>query len=428
MKKTIKLLLALLVINMLVSCGNSNTEVIVAKEIEEVVSSRNIIVSEISGTAIVTHSDGQKLDAYEGMSLIDGDDVVVEKKSKIVLSIDSDKHIFADENTHFWLTATGSENNTKTIIYLEEGSVLCDIKEKLKDNEIFDVQTITSTMCVRGTVFRVCLMKGKDNSMFDLVEVYDGKVWSNIEGSNDNVTLEPGQCALIRKIDSADEVAKYVLAEDIDKNFIKETGLEISLDKADNAEEGVLKVSLDNASSEVLSRLETIIEEGTTLIIDEKEIKEAKKNVEENVNTSKKNTNTEKKEEVKTENKTQEKKEDVDKQPKPASTNQEKPCSHPNLIERVLVEPDCCHQKVSEITCPDCSYKDIVNGDYDRNKHVGEQTTFSSASYYCSPEGLETYTFCNSCHAKYNSTTIKKDHTDENGDGYCDYCQKSMSN
>ena len=52
------------------------------------------------------------------MSLNDGDDVVVSSGSTLTLDIDSDKHLFADENTHFCVTVEGSEGNTKTIIHL----------------------------------------------------------------------------------------------------------------------------------------------------------------------------------------------------------------------------------------------------------------------------------------------------------------------
>ena len=280
MKNIRKILLISIVLFLLSACGanedkvkavNSETE-----EITEVVSDRSIVISEINGNVTVTHNDGEKFNAYEGMNLFDGDDVVVAESSNVTLNIDTDKHLFADENTHFWLTATGSEDSSKTLIHLESGSVLCDIKEKLDDDESFDIQTASSTMCVRGTVFRVCLLNGKDNSVFDLVEVYDGKVWSNIDNTEESVTLEPGQCALIRKNDSNNEQASYVLEEDLNEKFIEETGLNISLENATDGEAGALKISLENVPLNTLSRLETIIEEGTELAVDKEELEKVK--------------------------------------------------------------------------------------------------------------------------------------------------------
>lgn len=280
MKNIRKILLISIVLFLLSACGanedkvkavNSETE-----EITEVVSDRSIVISEINGNVTVTHNDGEKFNAYEGMNLFDGDDVVVAESSNVTLNIDTDKHLFADENTHFWLTATGNEDSSKTLIHLESGSVLCDIKEKLDDDESFDIQTASSTMCVRGTVFRVCLLNGKDNSVFDLVEVYDGKVWSNIDNTEESVTLEPGQCALIRKNDSNNEQASYVLEEDLNEKFIEETGLNISLENATDGEAGALKISLENVPLNTLSRLETIIEEGTELAVDKEELEKVK--------------------------------------------------------------------------------------------------------------------------------------------------------
>lgn len=283
MKKVKKCLLMIIVIFLLSACGTNNDKNIDSdvannsvEKVYEVVSTRSIVVSDVNGSVIISHGNGEKLEAYEGMNLFDGDDVVVSMSSNVTLNVDSDKHIFADENTHFWLTATGSEDKTNTLIHLDKGSVLCDIKEKLDDDETFDIQTASSTMCVRGTVFRVCLLTGKDNSVFDLVEVYDGKVWSNIDNSEENVTLEPGQCALIRKNELNGEQAKYVLGEDINLNFIEETGLNISLEDATDGETGALKISLENVPLDTLSRLEAIIEEGTELVVGKEELEKVK--------------------------------------------------------------------------------------------------------------------------------------------------------
>ena len=273
-----KILIIAILLFIISACGANNNkkteenQTNTDEQVSEIVSTRNIVVSKIVGEASVTHKSGEKLDAYEGMNLYDGDDVIVNKSSNVTLTIDSDKHLFADENSHFWLTATGDEKSSKTLIHLEAGSILCDIKEKLKDDETFDIQTASSTMSVRGTVFRVCLLNGKDNSVFDLVEVYDGKVWSSIDNTDDNVTLEPGQCALIRKNESKGDDAFYVVEEDLNSKFVEETGLNISLENADEQGNGALKISLENVPTETLSRLIEIIDEGTPLAIDKEEI------------------------------------------------------------------------------------------------------------------------------------------------------------
>lgn len=422
MKKIIKATLLVLTILMLASCGSKKSEVTNAEEVQEVVASRSIVISEINGNVMVTHNGGQQLVAYEGMSLFDGDDVVVDRSSNLTLNIDSDKHLFADENSHFWLTATGSEGNTKTVIHLNEGSVLCDIKEKLKDEESFDIQTASTTMCVRGTVFRVCLMKGKDNSLLDLVEVYDGKVWSNIENSEDSLTLEPGQCALIRKIESTEEAAaSFVLAEDIDDKFIQETGLNISLDQAEDGEKGAMKISLENVPVDTLSRLETIIEEGTQLVVEKEEIQEVKEIIE----TKKEEPKPEvKKVEVKVEEKKEE--------PVVEEKHEESapvPCTHPNMIKQITVEGDCCHEEQYTLTCPDCGYSVQETGGKDPNHHINPQEYSDSPK--CTEIYRSSFMHCDACISTWlekwaNPVGHIDNEPDGKSDGVCDRCNQPM--
>ncbi len=287
MKKLIFLLLSLFIVTTLCGCSdNSDTVSNTNNEaVSELVSTRNIIISEIKGSAKVKHSNNETLEAYEGMSLYDGDDVVVNTGSSLTLDIDSDKHLFAEENTHFWLTATGKENETKTIIHLETGSVLVDIKNKLNSEESFDVATSSTSMCVRGTVFRVSLLEGKDDSSFNLVQVFDGTVWSNIEETGENITLTHGQCAIVDNESSETGNAKIVHLEEINDEFKERTGLNLSLEKAEDGEEGALKISLDDIPVETISKLIEITEDGRELCFESKELNEVKETKENNTHT-----------------------------------------------------------------------------------------------------------------------------------------------
>ena len=72
---------------------------------------RSIMVGGYKGSVDVKRDAGNELKAYEGMSLNDGDDVQVLDHSDLTLNVDADKHLYADENTHFWLNASGSEGS-----------------------------------------------------------------------------------------------------------------------------------------------------------------------------------------------------------------------------------------------------------------------------------------------------------------------------
>ena len=71
-----------------------------------------------------------------------------------------DKYVYAQEDTHFWLEASGSSESSKTVIYLDEGAVLNRIKNPLENGSVYQVDTPNSTMAVRGTVFWVVVRKG----------------------------------------------------------------------------------------------------------------------------------------------------------------------------------------------------------------------------------------------------------------------------
>ena len=421
--------ISVLLVVLLLLCGcqkKGDGQGSTANDVTNIESSRSVMIADITGDITVTHSNNETLKAYEGMNLYDGDDIVVGDNSNLTLNIDSDKHVFAEPNSHFWLTATGSEGSTKTTIHLQSGSVLCDINNKLNEDESFDIQTASSTMSVRGTVFRVCLLEGNDKSLLDLVEVYDGKVWSSIENTDDDLTLEPGQCALIRKTDSPEDKPTYITEKDIDENFIKETGLNISLENADNGGSGALKISLDNVPIETLGRLITIIDEGTELAINKEEITNEKKEKEEiqnNLAAMDVSANAQVPEVV----------EEI---PEPKKV-EEKPSHSHNLINKITKASDCSHTGLYDRVCSDCG--EIVQRglvlDKNPNVHVnskGEIDTVGISSpdninIACQGNYYKDRHICESCGAVLSGQLVSAVcHVDSDSDNCCDYCGGNM--
>lgn len=277
MKNLLKYLIVFMMMLTLVGCKNkveANTEKneeIITKETE---CYRSIMVSAISGSVKVTHSNGETVDAYEGLKLVNGDNVCVAEESNLTLDVDSDKHLFAEANTCFALHVEGTEENDKTTIQLEDGSVLCQIKEKLQNDDSFEIKTATSTMCVRGTVFRVSLINSNaDNNNYELVEVYDGKVWSNINETNNEVTLEPGECALI-KDDQNNASGNYVTDDQIDETFWNSSDSNMYVTKEEGTGNAVLKIAYNKLSSKVLDNLVTITESGQELVVEKEQLEQ----------------------------------------------------------------------------------------------------------------------------------------------------------
>ncbi len=148
---------------------------------------RTISVEEVNGLSYVTNQSGTT-DAYVNQHLVSGDDVQVGKDADMMLLIDTDKHLFADANTHFSLEATGSKGKTQTRISVFEGSVLSGIDNKLNDNEAYEVDTPNVTMAVRGTVFNV-QVSYVDGAPVTDVEVIEGCVAVTTTESGEEITV-----------------------------------------------------------------------------------------------------------------------------------------------------------------------------------------------------------------------------------------------
>lgn len=276
MRRGFKLFTKLLIISLiaisLFGC-NKKEETVAITEVDTQEAYRTISISSIEGSAhVVRKSSSDSIAAYEGMSLYDGDSIVVDDNSNLVIDVDSDKHLLAEAGTSFSLSAEGTEELNNTKINLLSGSVLCEIDEKLKDGESFDVVTASSTMCVRGTVFRVASIKSITKDAYDMVEVFDGKVWSNIDSTQDELTLEPGQCALIRNANEEKEAA-YISANQINTDSWDSDDFSFVVDESIEADGSLtLPIAYNKLPSVVVDHLVTITDSGKELSISKEEL------------------------------------------------------------------------------------------------------------------------------------------------------------
>ena len=114
---------------------------------------RSIKVFEIDGSCKVER-DGDSLDAFKNMALSSGDSLTVGDGSFARLKLDDDKYVYLEANTKINLTATGTANDSKTMVYIERGSMLTEVKKKLSATSSYDIVTPNTTMSIRGTKTR----------------------------------------------------------------------------------------------------------------------------------------------------------------------------------------------------------------------------------------------------------------------------------
>lgn len=180
----------------------------------------------------------------------------VQQESDMTMVLDMDKYVYAEPGTHFWLECEGTADDSRTVIYMDAGSILNHIKDNLNEGEVYQVDTPNSTMAVRGTVFRVTVYRGDDGLVYTLLEVFEGDVQVDLkteDGEYNGVTetFGPGEAALIRGNSDFSE-------------FVRDGEIEWIETKTDTV---ILPIAYKEIPQETAKVLVKIIDDGTELCI-----------------------------------------------------------------------------------------------------------------------------------------------------------------
>lgn len=194
---------------------------------------RIIKVFELDGKSTVTRQDIGELDAYDNMVLESGDQVYVDTGS-LTLKMDEDKYVYAEEKTRFQLEATGTSENSKTRIQLEEGILTNEIQNKLSDESSYEVNTPNSTMSVRGTIYMVDVYE-ENGIRYTKVSVFEGAVATKLVYADGSVSdqeklVEKGKEVLIYDDNSGTDYVGE--PTDIDYSALPQGVIEFLLEKA----------------------------------------------------------------------------------------------------------------------------------------------------------------------------------------------------
>ncbi|MCR5349466.1 MAG: FecR domain-containing protein, partial [Acholeplasmatales bacterium] len=171
MKKTILFILLpiFMLVLFLTGCNGSNNKK--TDESNLIDSARKIKIVQMEGSAKVT-DEKETLDCYVGMNLYSGDNVEVAKSSVLVVKFDDDKYVYLGEETKINILSVGN-SKYKTNVYIEKGTVLAEIQNKLGEDEEFFLSSNNSVMAVRGTIFGL-QVTDLGNSYQEVYSVYKG--------------------------------------------------------------------------------------------------------------------------------------------------------------------------------------------------------------------------------------------------------------
>lgn len=147
---------------------------------------REVNVIEFNGSVEVERPTiADLLAVFTGMRLEEGDFIQTRESSSVTMTIDQNKIAKLAENSRasFDEVAEGKGGQV-TSIYLESGTLINDIKEKLSEDATYKVSTPNATVSVRGTYFVVSVgpEEGYDG-IVTKINVYSGSVKvENVKG------------------------------------------------------------------------------------------------------------------------------------------------------------------------------------------------------------------------------------------------------
>ncbi|MFZ5354115.1 MAG: FecR domain-containing protein [Bacillota bacterium] len=154
----------IIVFTLLISLASNLLFPVFADTMGEESTTRAAKVIELSGEVKVTKSGGEKaVKAFKGMGLTQGDSIKTGNDGSVTLDLNEEKEVKISSNTYIVLSElleSIKSSKDKTTINLLGGKIVVNIKKKLDTGSTFQVNTPTSVMGVRGTMFYVGYEEG----------------------------------------------------------------------------------------------------------------------------------------------------------------------------------------------------------------------------------------------------------------------------
>ena len=226
--------------------------------------SREIQVGSTGDRLEIVHADKSTQAAEPGALLKSDDGLRVGSDAELTLNADGNKQIYMQESSEIRLEASGTPENGKTRIHLEDGGILIRLEEPLAQGELFQIQTDGALVSIGQGVVRVS--KVKDHT---LIEVFQGAAEATLTGSGKKTTAEAGEALLIS---TQGEKASFVLADEIDQDAWKSTEPWSLRSGKKGGGTPVLDIPYGKLPAGVLEQLLAWAKEGQTLCLTEEAI------------------------------------------------------------------------------------------------------------------------------------------------------------
>lgn len=225
---------------------------------------RVAIITALSGDVTIKKGGGSKTyDAYESMSLNQGDTVYTGDSSSVTLNLASgDADVTLGDNAELNVSDLNSSNgNKKSKLKVWAGSMWVKVKSLAGADDEFEVETPTAVMGVRGTQFYVMVdpVSGKTKMAVGSGRVSTSTVTSDSD-DNQKTTITYVNPTQEISLDSRDETTDLDLkVEFFDlEDFIKTASPEVIKELILN------KAEMDKENDEFIAKKQKEIADGTT--------------------------------------------------------------------------------------------------------------------------------------------------------------------
>ncbi|WP_171640346.1 FecR family protein [Paenibacillus phytorum] len=229
---------------------------------------RVAVIATLSGDVTIKKGGGSKsYDAYESMSLNQGDTVYTGASSSVTLNLSNgDADVTLGENAEINVSDLNtSDGNKKSKLKVWAGSMWVKVKSLAGSDDEFEIETPTAVMGVRGTQFFVTVdpKTGAIKMAVGAGKVSASTVINGVDSSQkSSITyLYPTQQISLDSRDETDDLSLKVDFLDLD-DFIKDASPEIIKEIILN------KAEIDKENDEFISKKKKEIEDGK--LVDDK--------------------------------------------------------------------------------------------------------------------------------------------------------------
>ena len=132
-------------------------------------SGAEVSLTSFEGTVYLEDASGNRKEIAAGDVIGSGDILITGEGSKAAVTLAKDRTAYMDENTKLQFVREGNSLD----LFVSEGRILMDVKEKLKENETLTVHTTAITADIRGTIVFVQELQqqtGPSDSLFGVLE------------------------------------------------------------------------------------------------------------------------------------------------------------------------------------------------------------------------------------------------------------------